>query len=98
MPCAYGVNIPDTFDLYNRALTDSLIPLPGSSLADNPHMLERASRFLDENEARIGDRHAAHRCIACCHCLSACPARIPIVGNLNAIGQLITLIRERQCQ
>lgn len=97
MPCAYGVNIPASFILYNQALEDGAIPPDGSSLADSGR-LEAAAAYLRRNEQSIGDIHMAHRCVACCHCLSECPKHLPIVGYLNSIGRFFDLIRERLCQ
>lgn len=97
MPCAYGVNIPASFILYNQALEEGAIPPEGSGLADSGR-LEAAAAYLRRNEQSIGDLHMAHRCVACCHCLSECPKHLPIVGYLNSIGRFFDLIRERLCQ
>lgn len=97
MPCGYGVDIPGMFALYNRSLDNGDIP-SSTDVLDTPDGLDRAVKFLRRAENEIGDTHMAHRCIACGHCLSACFHQVKIVGNLHAIGSLIDLIRERQCQ
>lgn len=96
MPCGYGVDIPAMFRIYNEALEDGLIPVSVEDI-DTPSGIARASAFLSNAEKTIGDRHLAHRCVGCGHCLPQCPKGIKIVGNMRAIGSLIDLIRERQC-
>lgn len=96
MPCAYGVDIPGMFNIYNRALDNGYIPQSTVEF-NSPDGLRRAGKFLRDAEQEIGDKHMAHRCIYCGHCLSRCPAKIKIIANLSSIGALIDLIRDRQC-
>ncbi len=76
MPCPHGVSIPVNFMLYNRARFLDMTEWAGE-------------RFEALRKHAEGDRSAL-ACRKCGACLPKCPARVPIVRQLERTAAMLT--------
>ena len=90
MPCPYGVDIPNNFAFYNKAVTEKMLPLPEPSAAD---YAERQDAFIKAYREAIPAEKRATTCVDCGECLAKCPQQIRIP---NQMSRLVELTRKRR--
>lgn len=75
MPCPHGVNIPENFQLLNRARLFGLLE-------------SGRERFARLTRRKDGD-HSARACRRCGACLPKCPNKVPIIRQLEQTAKLL---------
>ncbi len=75
MPCKHGVQIPQTFEWYNRAKFFGQVEFA-------------RKRYESMAKAKEGDKSAA-ACKACGECLKRCPIKVPIIQRLHEAAKLL---------
>ncbi len=85
MPCPYGVDIPENFAFYNKAVTEKMLPLPEVTAAD---YAERQDAFIKAYREAIPAEKRATTCVDCGECLAKCPQQIRIPNQMSRIVEL----------
>ncbi len=92
MPCPYGIDIPGTFDCWNRACVQDRLP-------DDPASPTRADdrrAFLADYDGAVPHLRQAAHCIGCGRCLSHCPQRIDIPKRMEEIDAFVADLRKEE--
>lgn len=89
MPCPYGLNIPGIFAHYNKCLNEGAVP----QSADAENYAEARRRFLSSYDRAIPRERQASQCTSCGKCLSHCPQRIDIPGQMARVDILTESLR-----
>lgn len=90
MPCPWGIDIPGTFQHYNRAVTEGTYAQ--SREQKDYAKLKRA--FLVGYDRAVPSVRQADHCIGCGVCLNHCPQSIPIPGQLKRIARYIEKLKQ----
>ena len=90
MPCPWGIDIPGTFQHYNRAITDGTY---AQSTAQKDYAKLKKAYLVSYDRAVATVRQADH-CISCGECLSHCPQSIPIPTQLRRIAKYIDDLKQ----
>ena len=90
MPCPWGIDIPGTFQHYNRAITDGTY---AQSTAQKDYAKLKKAYLVSYDRAVATVRQADH-CISCGECLSHCPQSIPIPAQLKRIANYIEDLKQ----
>ena len=90
MPCPWGIDIPGTFQHYNRAITDGTY---AQSTAQKDYAKLKKAYLVSYDRAVATVRQADH-CISCGECLSHCPQSIPIPAQLKRIAKYIEDLKQ----
>jgi predicted aldo/keto reductase-like oxidoreductase len=90
MPCPWGIDIPGTFQHYNRAITDGTY---AQSTAQKDYAKLKKAYLVSYDRAVATVRQADH-CINCGECLSHCPQSIPIPTQLRRIAKYIDDLKQ----
>ena len=89
MPCPYGLDIPGTFQHYNKMLNEGKVN-------DNPESKEyrklRREYLASYAKAVARERQADH-CIGCDQCVWRCPQRIDIPTQMQRIDKYVESLR-----
>jgi predicted aldo/keto reductase-like oxidoreductase len=85
MPCPYGIDIPGTFDHYNRCVNDNLLPKDDK----DPNYRKARRAFLIGYDRRVEKLRQAGHCIGCDKCRRKCPARINIPQEMARIDEFV---------
>lgn len=89
MPCPWGVDIPGTFQHYNRSVGDGDFPQdPGQK-----DFARLRRRYLLSYDRAVESLRQASHCIGCEECLAHCPQSINIPAELHRIDRYIEKIR-----
>ena len=89
MPCAFGLDIPRNFALYNKAVNDGILPLPDKTAADYQKRLEGVNKIFQKE---LDKKQWATKCTDCEACLPKCPQHIRIP---NQMGRIAEILRKR---
>ena len=90
MPCPWGIDIPGTFQHYNRAITDGTY---AQSTAQKDYAKLKKAYLVSYDRAVATVRQADH-CISCGECLSHCPQSIPIPTQLSRIAKYMDELKQ----
>ena len=90
MPCPWGIDIPGTFQHYNRHVTEGTYAQ--SREQKDYAKLKRA--YLVSYDRAVPTVRQADHCIGCGECLSHCPQSIAIPGQLRRIARYIENLKQ----
>ena len=90
MPCPWGIDIPGTFQHYNRAITDGTY---AQNSAQKDYAKLKKAYLVSYDRAVATVRQADH-CINCGECLSHCPQSIPIPTQLKRIAKYVDDLKQ----
>ncbi len=90
MPCPWGIDIPGTFQHYNRAITEGTYAQ--SSQQKDYRKLKKA--YLVSYDRAVASVRQADHCIGCGVCLSHCPQNIAIPDQLRRIANYINNLKQ----
>lgn len=93
MPCPYGLNIPGIFAHYNKCIAEGIMPAVG---AEETAFQRNRRAFLTSYDRTIERQRQADHCIGCDHCVSHCPQRIDIPGELHRIERFVDALRQNK--
>jgi hypothetical protein len=89
MPCAFGLDIPGNFSVYNKAVNDGVLPLPDKSASDYQKRLDTVNKMFQKG---LNKKQWATKCTDCEACLPKCPQHIRIP---NQMGRIAEILRKR---
>lgn len=90
MPCPYGVEIPDVFQVFNECSGNLGIPDPENP-ADNYAKQKQA--FLTKYNNMVERSAQADHCIGCGKCKPLCPQRLDIPKHMRRIDDMVTKLK-----
>ncbi len=90
MPCPYGVDIPGTFQHYNKAITEGTY---AQSQEQKDYRKLKKAYLVGYNRAVESLRQADH-CISCGICVKHCPQSIKIPRELHRIARYIEDLKQ----
>lgn len=86
MPCAFGVDIPGNFSVYDKCANEYSLPNPAGP-HDKDYSKNRRA-FLNRYNA-LDEKARAENCANCQACVSKCPQHINIPAQLDKIRKLV---------
>ena len=89
MPCPWGIDIPGSFQHYNRAITEGTY---AQSTGQKGYRRLKKAYLLSYDKAVASVRQADH-CIGCGECLSHCPQSIAIPDQLRRIATYVNNLK-----
>ena len=89
MPCPWGIDIPGTFQHYNRSITEGTY---ARSREQQGYRKLKKAYLISYDRAVASVRQADH-CIGCGECLSHCPQSIEIPDQLRRIARYIDRLK-----
>ena len=90
MPCPWGIDIPGTFQHYNRAVTEGTY----AQSKEQKDYAKLKKAFLVSYDRAVPTVRQADHCISCGECLSHCPQSIAIPGQLRRIARYIENLKQ----
>ena len=86
MPCAFGLDIPGNFSLYNKAVNDGVLPLPENTSPDYQTRLDAVNKMFQKG---LNKKQWATKCTDCEACLPKCPQHIRIPNQMSRIAEIL---------
>ena len=90
MPCPWGIDIPGTFQHYNKAVTEGTY----AQSKDQKDYAKLKKAYLVSYDRAVPTVRQADHCISCGECLSHCPQNIAIPGQLRRIARYIENLKQ----
>jgi len=90
MPCPWGIDIPGTFQHYNKAVTEGTY----AQSKDQKDYAKLKKAYLVSYDRAVPTVRQADHCISCGECLSHCPQSIAIPGQLRRIARYIENLKQ----
>ncbi len=90
MPCPWGIDIPGTFQHYNKAITDGTY----AQNTEQKNYAQLKKAYLVSYDRAVATVRQADHCINCGECLSHCPQSIPIPTQLRRIATYIENLKQ----
>jgi len=90
MPCPWGVDIPGSFQHYNKAITEGTY---AQSTAQKDYRKLKKAYLVGYNRAVESLRQADH-CISCGVCVKHCPQSIKIPRELHRIARYVEDLKQ----
>ena len=90
MPCPWGLDIPGTFQHYNRSITEGTY----AQSREQKHYHRLRNSYLLSYDKSVERLRQADRCISCGECLPHCPQNIQIPRELRRIARYVEDLRE----
>ena len=90
MPCPWGIDIPGTFQHYNRAITEGTY----AQSREQKDYAKLKKAYLVSYDRAVATLRQADHCIGCGECLSHCPQSIAIPRQLRRIARYIEDLKQ----
>ena len=90
MPCPWGIDIPGTFQHYNRAITEGTY----ATSVDQDDYAKLKKAYLVSYDRAVPTVRQADHCIACGECVKHCPQSIAIPRQLRRIARYIEDLKQ----
>ena len=90
MPCPFGVNIPEIFKHYNRAVNEGFT----AQSKEQKDFQKLRKKYLISYDRAVESLRQASHCIGCHHCEPHCPQSIEIPKELHRIDRYVEKLRQ----
>lgn len=86
MPCPFGVDIPKNFALYNKAVSDGILPLPEKTSTEYAERVDKVAQLFKN---ALKKKAWATKCTDCENCIPKCPQQIRIPNQMSRITEIL---------